>query len=93
VEALTLDDAAGRYGIPAFVKIDVEGFELEVLEGAAGLLRGKETSFLVEAHSPELIRACTETFEASGYACERIGEADMGGAHLVAIPRESAGAG
>jgi len=33
VEMLTLDELIGRYGTPKFCKIDVEGFELEVIKG------------------------------------------------------------
>ena len=33
VEVITLDQLIGTYGIPAFCKIDVEDFELEVLRG------------------------------------------------------------
>ena len=33
VPVTTLDELIGRYGRPAFCKIDVEGFELEVLRG------------------------------------------------------------
>ncbi len=33
VPVVTLDDLIGRYGRPAFCKIDVEGFELEALRG------------------------------------------------------------
>ncbi|MBK8905485.1 MAG: FkbM family methyltransferase [Anaerolineaceae bacterium] len=33
VPVVTLDELVGRYGSPAFCKIDVEGFELEVLRG------------------------------------------------------------
>jgi FkbM family methyltransferase len=33
VEVITLDDAIREHGIPSFVKIDVEGFELEVVSG------------------------------------------------------------
>jgi FkbM family methyltransferase len=84
VETLTLDEAARLYGTPAVVKVDVEGHELDVLAGAERLLEKGETAFLVEAHSPELTRACVELFESSGYVCERIGEADRGGAHIVA---------
>jgi len=33
VEAVTLDSLIARYGRPDFIKIDVEGYELEVLQG------------------------------------------------------------
>jgi hypothetical protein len=33
VEATTLDSMIQRYGVPNFCKIDVEGFELDVLRG------------------------------------------------------------
>jgi FkbM family methyltransferase len=33
VPVITLDDAISRYGLPSFCKIDVEGYELQVLKG------------------------------------------------------------
>lgn len=33
VRVVTLDELIERYGLPAFIKIDVEGFELDVLKG------------------------------------------------------------
>ena len=33
VDVVTLDDLISRYGLPTFVKIDVEGYELEALRG------------------------------------------------------------
>ena len=33
VSMITLDLAISKYGKPSFIKIDVEGFEMEVLEG------------------------------------------------------------
>jgi FkbM family methyltransferase len=33
VETITLDDLIKQYGYPRFIKIDVEGYELEVLQG------------------------------------------------------------
>lgn len=33
VDAVTIDQLVGRFGLPAFVKIDVEGSEFQVLEG------------------------------------------------------------
>jgi len=50
VEMTTLDEEAARLGTPAVVKIDVEGFELEVLRGATGLLRDHRPLLLLELH-------------------------------------------
>ena len=33
IEQITLDDLIEKYGNPAFIKIDVEGYELEVIKG------------------------------------------------------------
>jgi FkbM family methyltransferase len=49
VEVITLDDFCRVEGIrPSFVKVDVEGFELEVLEGASEVLRDLRPMLMVE---------------------------------------------
>jgi FkbM family methyltransferase len=50
VPAITVDDLAREYGTPDLVFIDVEGYEEQVLKGAADTLAGAATSFLVEVH-------------------------------------------
>jgi FkbM family methyltransferase len=47
VSVTTLDDLAREHGIPDLVKLDIEGFELEALRGAASLF-GKTEMFLLE---------------------------------------------
>jgi len=62
VEVVTLDDFCRRRAIrPQFIKIDVEGFELEVLKGAAGLLRNVRPCLMVEiqADHPAIIELAT----------------------------------
>ena len=54
----------------AFVKIDVEGHELSVLNGAVGLLEQSRPVFLVEAedrHRIEATRSIFEFFEKRAY--------------------------
>ena len=50
VEMTTLDAELDRLGAPGVVKIDVEGFELEVLRGAARLLGEHRPLLLLEMH-------------------------------------------
>src|SRR5258707_6529973 len=57
VPTITLDDFTEQNKIPSidFLKIDVEGFELEVLKGAAGLLSSKRIKMILfEANTPVL---------------------------------------
>lgn len=50
VEVKTLDDIVSAYNLPApdLVKIDAEGFDLKVMQGASSLI-GKTDVFLLEA--------------------------------------------
>lgn len=49
VPVTTLDDAIEQFGTPSFCKIDVEGFEVEVLKG----LSQRVSNFSLEYHSEE----------------------------------------
>lgn len=53
VPATTLDKAAHLYGMPDLVKVDTEGHELRVLEGATGLLAARCARWLIEVHAAE----------------------------------------
>ena len=49
VDSTTLDKILSNYEeTPSFIKIDVEGVELNVIEGASKTLESKDTSFLIE---------------------------------------------
>ena len=64
VESTTLDRLIDRFGEPAFVKIDVEGGEPDVLSGLGRPLAGLSFEYLPGALSA--VRACVERLAALG---------------------------
>jgi hypothetical protein len=50
------------------LKLDVEGAELEVLQGAQQFLELMRPHLIVETHSAELEEACGQTLRAAGYS-------------------------
>jgi len=66
VPMTTLDALIARHGVPAFIKIDVEGFEAEVL---AGLSRGVDAlSFEFTTIQRDVALACVERCVALGFS-------------------------
>lgn len=66
-EVVALDDYAGRHGIGpvAFLKIDTEGMELEVLDGGRETLR-RTARVAMETHGEERHRGSIERLTAAG---------------------------
>lgn len=51
VRTETIDDLVERYEVPKFIKIDVEGAEQKVIEGASNSLESYDIEWFVEVHS------------------------------------------
>ena len=62
-----LDSLLPEIESPAFVKVDVDGAELDVLHSSTRLVESKAARWLVETHSADLEIACLEAFHAAGY--------------------------
>jgi FkbM family methyltransferase len=67
VPCRTADSLAAELGVPDFVKVDTEGHELSVLHGATALLNARETSWLIEFHSPGNQLECGSLLAVSGH--------------------------
>jgi len=65
VPAVTLDALVAAHGLPAFAKIDVEGFEAEALAGLTGTPRA--LSFEVTTIQRDVAHACLARLDALGY--------------------------
>ena len=66
--AIRLDTLASANAELGFIKIDVDGAELDVLRSAQCLLTEKRASYLVETHSRELEVGCRDLFVSQGYS-------------------------
>ena len=66
VDVITLDQLAARYGIPAFVKIDVEGFDDHVIRGMS--FQPRFLTFEFNREVPQVALRCLEaSLLKSGY--------------------------
>lgn len=99
VEVTTLDELIAAHGLPAFCKIDVEGYEHVVLEGLSRPLPGLSLEYLPAALDPALVaiarlnslgtyRFNRSAGESMALAMSRwLGAAEMG-AELKRLPAE-----
>jgi len=90
VQMRTLDSLVEKNEIPPpnVVKIDVEGSEVSVIEGARAVLMNCKPKLLIEAHSPALAAECIRSLSQAGYqtrvidTSERYGDPNI--RHLAA---------
>ncbi|MDI6101704.1 FkbM family methyltransferase [Actinoplanes sp. NEAU-A12] len=100
VPSLTLDDLVKSYGIPAFTKIDVEGFESSVLAGLSQIVPALSFEFTTIERSVAL--RCLDQVAALGFTAFNLsmGESmrmefgewrsrDEMAAHIRALPHEA----
>lgn len=87
------------YPPPQIMKIDVEGTEADLLQGAMKTLQTVRPILFIEAHSQELANKCTELLEGIGYSVrvfekERalVKESAWQICHLVAVHERHNGA-
>ena len=59
-EFMRLDEVEVNRNRPGFVKIDVDGAELDVLESGSNLLTGGKMDILIETHSASLEESCIQ---------------------------------
>jgi FkbM family methyltransferase len=73
VPTVSLDSMVPRFGIPDVVKMDIEGAEVQALEGAQSILRAGRTTWILSTHGPEADVGCRRILLDAGYAVEIIG--------------------
>jgi FkbM family methyltransferase len=89
VKALALDDFVFDEGHPPpdLVKIDVEGAEVRVLQGARRLLEGRRPLLFLATHGAARYQECCTLLRDAGYRWEGIdGEAGAGATELLCRP-------
>lgn len=67
VPCVTLDSLTIEHGVPDFVKIDTEGGELKVLQGASRLIAMRKTCWWTEFHAVDQRDECEKIFRDAGY--------------------------
>ncbi|MBA2669485.1 MAG: FkbM family methyltransferase [Gemmatimonadetes bacterium] len=88
VTTTTVDTVVAERGVaPGFLKIDVEGAEVKLLEGAIETLRVARPVVFLSTHGAELHEESQAILGSVGYRFERIG-ADPENSELLCVPSE-----
>jgi len=89
VEVRPLDDFKAYFEVPMVLKIDVEGEELKVLEGAAAVIEKFRPLIVVEVHFGNEIESITEEIQKHGYNIAGLSQKEPNSQwpkHIVAKP-------
>lgn len=71
VPVITLDDFLRRHGPAELIKVDVQGFETDVLRGATASLTSRSVArWLIGTHGAPIHRECIAILEQHGYEIE-----------------------
>ena len=83
VRTVRLDDFCREHGVqPGFLKIDVEGAELDVLRGAEETVAARPVIFL-STHGAQVHAACLAWLRERGYGMQPVDAADLDAASEV----------
>ena len=66
-EEIRLDSFAASVRTPCFIKMDVDGFEEQILKGAKAINALSDVRWLIETHSKKLESTCEEILTAAGF--------------------------
>jgi len=66
-QAVTLDSCLSRIEFPCLVKVDIDGGEVALLEGAGQLLASRAVRWVIEVHSPALQERCLQLLRSANY--------------------------
>ena len=90
-QAVTLDDFAKHHPAPDFIKMDIEGGEMQALAGACGLFTRAKPRLLLEVHTREAQEYSEKWLEEQGYNYEWLQPGPRRlPCHLIALPDPSA---
>ena len=90
IEVVTLDDLLGKRDIraPDFLKIDVEGEEMNVLHGAPNIIQSSRPKILVAVHSEEKLKSVKDFLEFRKYRLNILNPAPgKGDTEILALPQ------
>lgn len=80
VSTITLDSLveSGRILPPNYIKMDIEGSELQALQGARKIFQQHRPVLFLATHSRQLHNECCRLLESWGYACSPAGGDPLG---------------